>query len=85
MKDFTGYASCTLCDQGLEPSIKQTSYVPKMLEKANVKNVRHKTSYCCISDMKVIAEFEGPDKETVRNALTNMSMPFAAIMEAIKV
>jgi len=59
--------------------------IPKMLMNAGTDNVRYKTAYCCTPDKKVIAEFEGPDKETVRKALKGINMPFTAVMEATKV
>ncbi len=59
--------------------------VPNLLRNANIENVRLKTAYCCTPDRKVIAEFEGPDKETVSSALKKVSMPFTVVMEATKV
>jgi hypothetical protein len=59
--------------------------VPKMLRNAKIENVRLKTAYCCTPERKVIAEFEGPDKETVSSALTKINLPFTVVMEATKV
>lgn len=61
------------------------SGVPKMLRNAKIENVKLKTAYCCTPDRKIIAEFEGPDKETVSSALSKITMPFTVIMEATKV
>jgi hypothetical protein len=58
---------------------------PKMLREAKVENVKYKTAYCCTLDGKIIGEFEGPDKETVRSTLTKVGIPFTAVMEATKV
>lgn len=59
--------------------------IPGMLSSAKIENVKLKTAYCCTPDRKIIAEFEGPDKETVSNALSKINMPFSGIMEATKV
>ena len=61
------------------------SGVPGLLRNAKIDNIKMKTAYCCTPDRKVIAEFEGPDKETVSSALNKISMPFTVIMEATKV
>jgi len=34
--------------------------------------------------MKIIAEFEGSDKEAVKQALQKIEMPFTAVIEATK-
>jgi len=59
--------------------------IPKMIAEANVGDIKYKTAYCCTPDRKVIAEFEGPDKDAVKKALTKIGMPFTAVMEARKV
>jgi len=59
--------------------------IPKMLSQAKVEDVRYKTAYCCTLDGKIIAEFEGPDKDAVSKALTKIRMPFTLVMEAMKV
>ena len=59
--------------------------IPGMLRSAKIENVNFKTAYCCTPDRKIIAEFEGPDKETVSSALSKINMPFTVIMEATKV
>ena len=59
--------------------------VPAMLSKQGVKDVKFKTAYCCTPEGKIIAEFEGPDKEAVKKALEKIEMPITAIMEATKV
>jgi len=59
--------------------------IPKMLRDERIENVKLKTAYCCTPDRKVIAEFEGPDKETVSSALNKIKMPFTVVMEATKV
>jgi hypothetical protein len=59
--------------------------VPKMLSNAKIENVKLKTAYCCTPDRKVIAEFEGPDKESVSSALSKVNLPFTVVMEATKV
>jgi len=56
-----------------------------MLRNAKIENVNLKTAYCCTPDRKIIAEFEGPDKETVSSALSKINMPFTLVMEATKV
>jgi hypothetical protein len=55
-----------------------------MLRDAKVAEVKYKTAYCCTLDGKLIAEFEGPDKDNVKQALTKISLPFTAVMEATK-
>jgi hypothetical protein len=59
--------------------------VAKMLSDAKIANVKFNTAYCCTPERKVIAEFEGPDKETVNSALKKLSMPFTLVMEATKI
>jgi len=59
--------------------------IPKMLRSEKIENVKLKTAYCCTPDRKIIAEFEGPDKETVSSALSKINMPFTVIMEVTKV
>jgi hypothetical protein len=59
--------------------------IPELLRRERIENVKFKTAYCCTPDRKVIAEFEGPDKETVSNALSKIKMPFTAVMEATKI
>ena len=58
---------------------------PKLLSDKGIKDVRFKTAYCCTPDMKIIAEFEGADKEAVKKALNTIEMPYTAVMEATKV
>jgi len=43
-----------------------------MLLNRKIDNVKFKTAYCCTPERKVIAEFAGPDKETVSSALTKI-------------
>jgi hypothetical protein len=59
--------------------------VPKLLDNAKIENVKLKRAYCCTPDRKVIAEFEGPDKETVSSALSKVNFPFKVVMEATQV
>ena len=59
--------------------------IPELLRRERIENVKFKTAYCCTPDRKVIAEFEGPDKETVSSALTKINLPFTVVMEATKV
>ena len=59
--------------------------VAKMLRDEKIKDVKLKTAYCCTPEGKIIAEFEGPDKETVSSALNKVGMPFTAVMEVTKV
>jgi len=47
--------------------------------------VTFKSAYCCTPERKIIAEFQGPDKETVKKALQKIELPFTAVMEATKV
>jgi hypothetical protein len=68
---------------GTDVSLVRT--IPVMLRSAKIENVKLKTAYCCTPDRKIIAEFEGPDKETVSSALSKINMPFTVIMEATKV
>jgi len=56
-----------------------------MLLNRKIDNVKFKTAYCCTPERKVIAEFVGPDKETVSSALTKIHLPFTVVMEATKV
>jgi hypothetical protein len=62
-----------------------TLRIPKMLEDAKIKDVKYKTAYCCSPDMKMIVEFEGPDKNTVSDALKRISLAFTTIMETTKI
>ena len=59
--------------------------IPKMLSNRNIENVKFKRAYCCTAEMKIIADFEGPDKETVSSALSKINLPFTVVMEATKV
>jgi len=59
--------------------------VPLVLRDSKIENVRLKTAYCCTPDRKIVAVFEGPDKETVSSAMTKIGIPFTAVMEATKV
>jgi hypothetical protein len=56
-----------------------------MLHKQKIEDAKFKTAYCCTPERKIIAEFAGPDKETVSKALSKINVPFTAIMEATKV
>jgi hypothetical protein len=58
---------------------------PKLLSEKGIKDVKFKAAYCCTPDRKIIAEFEGPDKEAVTKALQKIELPFTAVMEATKV
>jgi hypothetical protein len=55
--------------------------IPKMLNEAKVEDVKHKTAYCSMPDRKVLCEFEGPDKDAVKNALNKIGIPFTALTE----
>jgi len=59
--------------------------VPKLLRNAKIENVKLRTAYCCTPDRKVIAELEGPDKDTVITAMNKIEMPFTMVMETTKV
>jgi hypothetical protein len=59
--------------------------VPKLLAEAKLDNVRLKTAYCCTPDRKIIAEFEGPNKDAVSKALNKIGVPFTAMIEVVKV
>ena len=59
--------------------------VPKMLKDEKIKDVKLTTAYCCTPEGKIIAEFEGPDKETVSSALNKIGMPFTTVTEATKI
>jgi hypothetical protein len=59
--------------------------VSGLLESAKIENVKFRTAYCCTPERKMIAEFEGPDKETVSSALSKIDLPFTLVMEATKV
>jgi len=50
-----------------------------------VKDVKYKTAYCCMPDKRVICEFEAPDKDAVKNALSKIGIPFTTLMEAEKI
>lgn len=71
------------CD--VSGAIRWMEDVPRKLTDQGIKEVRINTAYCCVPDKKVIAELEGPDKETVRRALLAVGMPVTDVMEAIKV
>ena len=58
---------------------------PKLLSQKGIEDVKIKTAYCCSLDNKVITEFEGPDKETVKKTLQKIEFPFYGVMEATKV
>ena len=58
---------------------------PKLLSQKGIEDVKFKTAYCCTPERKIIAEFQGPDKETVKKALQKIELPFTAVMEATKV
>jgi len=70
------------CD--ISGATKWVSEVPKMLAEHRVSDVRLTTAYCCIPDKKIVAEFEGPDKEAVRRALSGIGMSITDISESIK-
>lgn len=64
-----------------------THSVPKMLMEAQFKDVLFKQAYICpvalcpcVSDRKVICDFEAPDEDTVRTALAKIGLPATAIM-----
>ena len=58
---------------------------PKLLSQKGIEDVKFKSAYCCTPERKIIAEFQGPDKETVKKALQNIGLPYTAVMEATKV
>ena len=58
---------------------------PKLLSEKGIKEVAFKSAYCCTPERKIIAEFQGPDKETVKKALQKIELPYTAVMEATKV
>jgi len=58
---------------------------PQLLSQKGIKDVTFKSAYCCTPERKIIAEFQGPDKETVKKALQKIELPFTAVMEATKV
>jgi hypothetical protein len=55
--------------------------VPKMLSAAKVEGVKLKAAYCCTPEKKIICEFEGPDINSVKNALEKIRLPVSAITE----
>ncbi len=59
--------------------------IPMMLRNRKIEDVKFKRAYCCTPERKMIAEFEGPDKETVSSALSKINLPFTVVMEATKV
>jgi hypothetical protein len=61
--------------------------VPDLLAQARFTNVQFKSGYVCnlsichcVKDRKLMCVFEGPDEETVRNALAKIEMPITAIL-----
>ena len=58
---------------------------PKLLSQKGIEDVKFKAAYCCTPERKIIAEFQGPDKETVKKALQKIELPYTAVMEATKV
>jgi hypothetical protein len=61
--------------------------VPEMLYKEHLNDVKFHQAYVCalkichcVNDRKMMCEFEGPDMDTVRNALTKIGMPITAIL-----
>jgi hypothetical protein len=81
MKTFVVYSDISHLK---EDAATWVAAIPKMLRDAKVAEVKYKTAYCCTLDGKLIAEFEGPDKDNVKQALTKISLPFTAVMEATK-
>ena len=57
----------------------------QLLSKKGINDVKFKTAYCCTPEKKIIAEFQGPDKEAVTKALQKIDLPYTAVMEATKV
>jgi len=55
--------------------------IPKMLSAAKVEGIKLKTAYCCTPEKKIICEFEGPDMNSVKNAVGKIGLPVSAIME----
>ena len=58
-----------------------------MLAEAHLNNVHFKTGYACnlsichcANDRKLMCVIDGPDLETVRNALAKIELPIAAIL-----
>ncbi len=81
MKTFVVYSEISHLK---EDATTWVAAIPKMLSDAKVVDVKYKTAYCCTLDGKLIAEFEAPEKEAVRTALTKIGMPFTTVMEATK-
>ena len=61
--------------------------VPGMLSKEHVNDVKFHQAYICtlkichcVNDRKMMCEFEGPDETSVRDALTKIELPVAAIL-----
>jgi len=61
--------------------------VPKMLSDARLSNVAFKQAYICpltichcVSERKVVCEFDSTDEDTVRSALAKIGLPATAIL-----
>jgi hypothetical protein len=65
-----------------------TKSVPQMLAKAQLRDISFKKAfvcqlaYCyCVQERRVMCEFESPNEESVRHALTKIGLPFNAILQ----
>ena len=61
--------------------------VPEMLAEARLTNVQFRQGYVCnlsichcVNDRKLMCVVDGPDLDTVRNALTKIELPISAIL-----
>ena len=55
--------------------------IPKMLSAAKVEGTKLKSAYCCTPEKKIICEFEGPDMNSVKNAVGKIGLPVSSIVE----
>ena len=67
-----------------------TTTVPHMLYEAKCGKVSLKLAYICnysichcVKQRKMMCEFDGPDEDTLRSALTKIGLPVTAIVTRI--
>ena len=68
-------------------SVGFTMSVPQLLQEAKLSQIAFKTAYICpysichcVKDRKIVCEFDSPDQETLRTALTKIGLPATAIL-----